>query len=622
MPLPYSTVFAQFASGTVLGLEYGPRNKAAYLFLSVIGNSNYLELTSYQQDTGEPIMSLTMPYDWQAGYQRYTMVWNEAYGYVEVYADNRGVTSRLFRVPILSLPDMPEHYFARFSTARDIVGLYGQEGESGDSSIWKNIALTKDVGYPILGNIRPGTFNTQVLGTELLKTLGTQDPRTLSVGCWLTPPSTLFASPDALAKGSAASGVFQMYKPTSLSSFALYREEPGLLRSDNDGFMVQARMSARPKKQDGACTGVGFVVYDGRSFFQVMLFNDFANKNIGLAKKDAKDSDATQYLLPSPVIDWSKSAFRFVVDPRSNRVKFYSLDDTTHPVLDTVFSREALPSTEDKGLAGVTPFVAFGYISATSDVTGTLDFQELTLCHLYQEWEARSGEPPDGNTNPKFTKLLYGGASDAMGEVYQISTPPLGVAKIHRPVPFSVNRGGIIEAKVRITDFKTRTRSGVYLILDDGNNAYALTFVDTNIGKFVCLSLRSGLGTFQEVVGRDGEGAALSFFCDWTEFHTYRIERRHRAGIWVFIDNEADPRIHLPEAEIHKLPEQQFEGIPSVAIGHFTGDIATSEWLFVRGFFSGGFEVSFKKNKSDAVLRQELFGTQAIVIAYAEDMDA
>src|SRR5690606_16393038 len=179
-----------------------------------------------------------------------------------------------------------------------------------------------------------------------------------------------------------------------------------------------------------------------------------------------------------------------------------------------------------------------------------------------------------------------------------------------------------VEFGMKIECWRPLSRTGVYLFLDGGLHAYALTFVETSVGKFVALSQRSGLGTFQELVGRDGEASKVSFLLDWTDYHTYRLERIPFEGLRVFVDNEERPRITFPESRLGELPDEQFGGNPKLAFGQFTSEGATSRWLFVRGLFSRGYDISIKKNKPDAVLRSELYKAQALIIAHAQDEDA
>jgi hypothetical protein len=621
LPLPYSSIAAPVVFGTVLGLEHGARNTGVYLWFQGSGANRYLRLTGpLDLDVG-PALSLVTLYDWST-FQRYTIVWNEAQGYVEVYADLLGATTRIFRITIASLTPFPDDYVCRVGKAADIVALYGQEGSSGDKSTWKNIAVTTDVGYPIIGNVRPGTFRTVSQGAEIVRTNGLRDPRDADLGAWFTAPAELFPEPDSAASARVVSGVFKMTKTTLGKTFALYRDEPGLLRSNTDGFMVQASVIAANQQQHEASTGMGITIFDGQSVYQLVLFNDFAVKTIGLRKKFGDDTDITEQFLPSRPFDWSTGKpFRFVVDPRQGTIQLFDVANLSSPILEIPFDRDTLPDGADKGWDGFTPFIAFGHtIEANSQ--GTLDVRSIEYSHLCQAWEARSGLVPTSiGTDPQFQVASTGSPTLGMSaDLYQIAAAPGATAKLSRTAPYGANRGGILEARLKIPSYRASHRTGTYLILDDGVRACALTFVENSVGRFVAISKRQGSG-FVEFVGKDGDAAKLSFLFDWTQFHTYRLERRPYDGLYVYVDDEVTHRLFYPESAFSELPDPQFSNVPKLAFGQFSGEGATSQWDFVRGFFSGGYEISLKKNKPDATLRDELFGTQALVIAYALDQD-
>jgi hypothetical protein len=594
-----------------------------YLWFQILGSTKGVRLTGPVVE-GLATPSVFTAYDW-TGFHRYTIVWNEAEDYVEVYADLNGVTDRLFRIVIEALSPMPDGYHAKYASSSEVVGLYGQEGAAGDKSTWKNIAVTTDVGYPILGNIRSGAYRTISEGGELVRMYGTQDPRDADVSPWFTAPESVFPDIDSSASANVEGGFFQMTKPTAGKTFVVYRDEPGLLLSNVEGFMVEAVMMASNTQQDSASMGTGITIYDGQTVFQLTLFNDFATKTIGLLKKNGSEVNISNQFLPETPFDWSTGKpFRFVVDPRRGIIQLFDATDMSLPIMSIPMDRATLPDAADKGWVGLTPFVAFGH-TIVANSSGTLFIKNLKYSHIYQAWEASSGkEPHHIDTNPIFTTTLTGSPSPTLSmvdDLFQISAGAGTTAKIHRRASFAVNRGAVLEARVKIVSYRLRHRTGTYLVLDDGLRSYVLTFVENAVGRFVALSKRADIGGFQEIVGKDGEAANLSFLLNWTELHTYRMERRPYDGLYIFVDSETEHRLFYPESEMGELPEVQFPGVPSLAFGQFSGEGAVSQWDFVRGFFSSGYELSIKKNESDAVLSDQLFGNQAIVVAYAQDQD-
>lgn len=602
-------------TGTVIGIEHGPRGRVAYLWLQQETDSTRIvRLTSYVREDNLPTVNEQVELDWSS-FHRFTMLWNESEGFVEVYVTG-SITDRIFRIPITSFPAMPDDY-PRLSGAGDVVGLYGQEGASDGRSLWTNVAVTTDVGYPIQGSIRMSNFSTQIQGPEFWKVSGSEDPRTLSIGPWFDAPEDLFANLDSEAAGRVSVNQFRMTKETLGDTYALYRREPGFAASDTDGFAIQARIEALGITREDSCTGVGFTIFDGQSVFQVLLFEDeAATKRVGILRAGGDDFDMGAYYTAD--LDWSSATFRLVVDPRENFIRLFDVADLETPLLDVEFVRGNLPAAADKGWAGEVPFIAMGHVVATQ-TTGIFVLHDMVCNHYYQGWAATDHAP--GAANPTFTLASSGSPTvGTAGGVTTIACDAGELASYSRVAAFSSLRGATVEARGRVTAYRPRFRSGTYLLLDDGSRSFALSFVDSYTGKYVALALRDGTGSFREVVGRDGDGALYSFLCDWTEFHTYRLERQAYRGLQVYLDDEVEPRISFPESDLALLPDPQYSGVPRIAFGQFTVEGSTSEWAYLNAFFSRGYEVSTKKNKKDSILRVELFDTQAIIVATASDV--
>lgn len=615
----------EIGTGAVLAIENGPRNKVIYLWFqndSISGR--ILRLTSYLTNNAgsPPAINMTVSFDWSR-LLRYTILWSEVEGYIEVYADGATDDVQVFRVPITSVPDMPADYYAKVGGTGSLTALYGLVAlDQSDSVIIGNVAFTSDVAYPVLGNIRPGEFVTQVVGAELVRTTGAIDPREVTVSSWLDTPVDIMANPDTLARGSSSAGIFRMTKPTIGKTFSLYREDPSLFGSSSEGFMVQARLHVTNTVQQGSATGTGITIFDGQSVFQLQLFQDPGFNTIGLLKKNGSDFDITEYFTPTVPLDWKTGhLFRLVADPRRNVISLYDGDDLNSPVMEIAFDRSKLPSAGDKGWGGATPFIMVGH-TLELDTAGTFSLYEVGFCHLYQAWDTNDGNIPTA-ANPSFTKTSSGGPTDGLtvdGD-FQITAPAGALDKFSRAIEFGDHRGGVVEARMKVESWRPLTRTGTYLILDDGLRSFALTFVEDSVGKFVALSQRSGIGAFQEVVGRDGDPALVSFLLDWTQYHTYRMERLPFDGLRVYVDDEVTPRISFPEAKLGQLPDSQYGGTPTLGFGQYSSEGATSRWSYVRGLFSRGYDIAFKKNKPDAVLRTELYKTQALIVAHAQDED-
>jgi hypothetical protein len=611
------------SNGTILGIEHGPRNKVFYLWFQEndIG-TKLIRVTSYLDPLGgSPTINTAIPYDW-SGTKQYSILWNEAEAYAEIYGElNTGAAQRIFRVTLSSIPTMPEGYFARAGGPSEIIGLYGQLGVTGDNSIFRSVAFTKDVGYPLLGTIRPGDFLTQISGAEIIRTPGNIDPREREVSNWFTTPTDIQSLIDTSAVGSSSGDIFAIEKRIVNTTYSIYREEPGLSSSSTDAFMIQAAISADNDLLDINATGMGITIFDGQSVFQLQMFSNNSFRTIGLLRKGGNSNDITQHFVPSTDFDWfGERPFRFVVDPIKNALRFYDCADLGIPTLDIPFDRSTIPSGSDFTWAGKNPFVIFGHITPVS-ATGTFRLREIDINHSHQNWNSDDGvEPYNVLNNPRYSQSVSGGASSSLDSAgyLSLSSPYGGLNSIFRTIPLEPGKGGILETSLRINTWRPNTKTGLYLLMDDGTRVYGITFVDSKIGKFVAIMLRNGSG-FSEIIGRDGTAADLCFPIDWTDFHTYRIERYPVDGFSVFVDFEKNPRITVSEANLVQLPDTQFSGTPTIAFGQLTIEGSTSQWDFVRTYFSKGYEISFKKNATEEAAVEELSNTQAIVVAHITD---
>jgi hypothetical protein len=123
-----------------------------------------------------------------------------------------------------------------------------------------------------------------------------------------------------------------------------------------------------------------------------------------------------------------------------------------------------------------------------------------------------------------------------------------------------------------------------------------------------------------EDIGTEGLAATLSVLVDWTQTHTYRLERRPLDGTYLFIDNSPTPSLTIPDSLYINYPLPQLTS-PGVAFGHVGEEGCISFTDFVRVALSEGYEISTKKIATEAQLEQDILGSQAIVLATLSDND-
>ena len=648
MPLPWMNSEFYAVSG-VLALEHGPRNTALYVFFINSGTVNaphpQLRICGpWTEGSSNP--DFLVNYDW-FGSHKYFLLWNEYTGEAEVFADVNGVTTRIYHLPFLN-PITGELTFSQFvpgsnnyqkhAGSLDFTAVYGQEGRSGSRMVVSSIAVTSDVGCPVRGISLQGDWNVKRLGAEMVYLNEGVDPRHPPASPWFDTPSYVLPSPDPAGVKAVVGGVFRqskvvLDKHSPAKSLSVYREEPGLLRSVTppavpppytpDGFMLESKFFATDVLLQGAGTGMGYLIYDGQTVYDLGLFDDSQSKVFGLLQKNGDPLNVTHRYLPVPPVDWSSPVgFRFTVDPRRNRIELYNQQSYLTPAMSLTFSRGVLPSGSDYGLLGRTPFIAFGHPGAYATL-GSFDLYNLKYSHVYQAWEARTERDPTAAT-PPFT-VDGDGTSTTMANplVIRCDSTSGQLRRFYRTAEFDVERGVIVEAHLQITSYRPRSRTGAYLIIEDGIVAYMLGFVDTDAGKFVCVSLLHDLVGFTEYPGFEGISAKTSFLFDWTQEHRYRFERRPYDGLYVYVDYEDKPRLAIKDADAVGYPTMRpdLPQVPLVGFGHFSSEGGSSSWRYFRTFCSTGYEVSARKGESDQALTETLFGTEAVVVAHATDED-
>lgn len=602
------------AQGAVLGLEYGPRNTGVYLFFQNIAGVKSVRVT------GPSVNNLRIPnvvytLDWSSP-TRYIVLWNEMASppVVELYSDTSGTLSIITSIPISSFQAMDATQPSstpRLGGDGDIVGIYGQEGNSGDQVTFQNIAVSADVDFPILSGTPRGTFATTLLSDHLVLFPGGVDPRAAKVAPWFDPPTPMLPIQDPAGSISVLSTKeVDFSKVTVGQALSVYRQEPSLLRMGAEGLFIETTLRATPTVKDSFWTGAGFLFWDSATVYQVSLFDDAINKTVAIKKRGGLDNKQTDHFV-STAVNWSGLAtVRIVTDPRRNLIEIFNLEDLLHPILSIPFDRTTLPVSADYGfIATEIPFISFGF-PRQSNTTGDFIVSSLTYCYSYEAYEARDAITPDA-ASPAFVAYLNTGTPAVAGGALTLTTTPGQSQSYARSVSFDAVRGCMVEFDLAITNHKPEDESGIVMMLDDGIFSYPLNWVEKDGTKYVVVGTN-----LPDPPGPDGNGAKISFPLDWTVPHRYRFERIPLVGVRVFVDDEPTPRLTVSNSL--GFPLTLF-GTQTLYFGNGSTDEATSVWHYVRSFSGGGYEVSTRKDESVQDLRTELFDTQAVVLVTVSD---
>lgn len=647
------------ALGPVMGLELGQRNTGAYVFFEYPGGIEKIRLAGPADEAGVRVPDVSVTFNWTTDIYRYVLIWNETSGEVEVYAISSTNATAVLMVEDISSFQQYDSGLLGSSTPRrggagDITMVYGIEGPIGDQATFGSVLVTKDVGFPLIDGVRPGNFLTLRRTDELVHYTG-GDPRDVQLSSWFGPDDIFLPNPDpdgvvqVLANLSRS---VEITKNTPGKTMALYREEPCFQGSNLNGIFMEAEFKATDVDVvDARITGMSFMIYDGQTAWVLSLL---ANTNVlALVTSGAGGVASIANYSSSQALEWSAYVrIKLVIDPRRGKVSLFSSEDFSSPILEMAFNRSNFPSGADLGLSALSPFIAFGHPHEL-DTTGSFTLKRMAYSHYYQAYEADDGYLPNDtetdpiwiltasgfqDNSPLWNGLLDGGfgimplgyyihgglgpaGSSAIVDGQLEVTTEAGETQVYwRSGAFDGERGVVLEARVQFTDWKPKTRTGAFMVIDDGLKAYMLSFVDTDIGKFVGVAVDAGSGSFVEVVGTDGDAEALSFKIDWSESHVYRVERRPLDGLYVFVDDEVDPALVILDSARVDFPTSQF-GEPVVAFGQFSIEGSVSLWDHVRTMFGRGYEVSTRKIDPTETLEAEIAATQAIVVAFAEDLD-
>ena len=650
------------ATGAVFGLEHGQRNTGAYVFFDNPSGLMQVRLAGPADGTGTRVPNSSTSWDWSAYAYRYVLIWNEIEDRVELYAIGDGNTTSLLDAQDISLFQQYETQSTGSPTPlrggqSAITMFYGIEGPTNDRVTIGNVAVTTDVGFPIIGNTVPGYYRTIRQTDEIVRYDG-GDPINASLSSWFGPDDEFLTDPDPDGEVNILYNYdgqpVQLIKNTPDKTFAIYREEPGFIGSSDNGILLDATFYARKGTNIGTfITGMGFLINDTESVFCLTLLDDASYRTIGLLGDGTGPGVSADYNRVPQEIDWIESTrIRMTIDPRRGWVEIYADGDYVNPVLRKEFDRAGFPTVADFSMSAVPAFICFGHPYDLS-TTGTFVLERLHYSHLYQAYEARDGDLPD-SADPKWllttagfqdpsplyglhlfgggfgpTPLGYyvhagvgpGGSSTIIDNQLRISCDPGETQIYFRSVDCAINQGAALDIRVKFTDWKPKSRTGTFLVIDDGTSSYMLSFIDTEIGKFVALCVRAGFDSFEEAVGTEGDDSKYSFKLDWTEAHTYRLERRPLDGVYVFVDDAAEPELVLLDWEDDPdWPATQFNE-PIIAFGQFSREGSVSVWDHVRAQLSRGYEVSTIKDAATVELEDEHASTQCVVVAYAEDSD-
>lgn len=620
--------------GPLLGMENGPRNTAVYVTLLDTGTFKAVRVMGPSVG-GVRVPDLYYPYDWGATHNQYIIFWNETLGQVEVWVDDTagaggfGKAELITAISIASFQQFGLGGTVPVGGAGDLTGVYGVEGKFSNSATIRSVAIATDAGSPVNAGARAGGWKSYLDSDVTMGFSGAVDPTRLDRGgAWFFDQANDVAGQLLI---NHAGGFCTLEKNTPLSSFSIFRDEPGFLRMATDGIMLEFKCNISTTGGSGFETGAAIAIWDGVSLYQLDFLYDGAVQNIGLLKDGGNPGDPNSHLLPATPVDFKFKTLRLVIDPGRATIDVFDVGASlSTPVATWTLNRSLLPMTNYAGISIGLP------VSSTSAV-GRFDIYSLKYSYIYNSWETRDAIAPTAATpvwneaSADMAIALAAPMGMPLGGLGPPSTP--GTASLesdgyhiicaggetlvyNRVTQLDATKGGAIEFSMKIDKWHPFTRTGAFAILDDALNAYMLSFVETDTGRYVCIPLAAGAGSYQEYAGRTGLGAKLSIPLDWTQEHIYRLERRPRDGVYLFVDDAPTPAIALPETARYSFPVSRFT--ESIAMfGHFTEEGGESVWRYVRTLFGVGYELSTALDITPVDMKTRLSNVRTTVVLSA-----
>lgn len=624
---------------SVIGLENGPANSAVYCtFLNDFDESNKVVRICGPSVSGVRSPDIWYPCPWSSNVHQYIIFWNDSRGQVELWLDLNtsgiGTAQLIAAIPISEFNTFGAVGTVPAGGANDITAIYGLEGPSSNFAAFVSMALATNVSFPFISGARAGGWRSYLDSDITMSFSGAVDPTRLSRGgAWFIKPSGDPLGTLSVIKAPAAC---RLLKKTPSTAYSIYRDEPGFAMTATDGLMVEFEINTQTSGGTGFETGAALQISDGSTLFQLDFFSNGSTFDLGLLLRGGDPGLPSDHLQAAQPIDYRFRRLRLVIDPRRGVIDLYDTLDLLTPLISWTLERGNLPTTASTNLVMGLP------VSATA-ATGFMDIFSFKYSYIYQAWEVRdslgptSADPPytssdtGGSGGPLnlsvmpgigFFPLPYeppsggGGGSPGSGSLqadgFQIATTGGEVLTYTRVGLFDANRGAVIEAAFKITKWHPAKRTSVFVVLDDSLKAYMLSFVETDTGKYVCIPMSSGSNGFAEFPSN----GKISAKVDWSQVHTYRLERRPRDGVYLYIDNAPDPALVLLDSARYSFPTTQFHA-KTIGFGHLTDEGATSVWKFARDCFGTGYEISAQVADDESDLRAKLSNARATVVVSA-----
>ena len=614
--------------GMMLGLVSGLRNRGVFVFFCEDAGAPLLVVCGPATGNGVRTVLAEVPYDWTQPGCTYKLVWNEftTPKSVEVYAaDSMGETTRILWVQTTTLDQFHSAAVVGgevVSTSGKAMLVFGVDGPAG-SVATVDLAAHFTLGGRAVHDGQMCHNHSAIITPDHLIRLGMGTvPEDLLVSPWL--PGVMVGSV------TATSTQLKLSKASTDDHFlplVYTREEPAL---GTAGWMLRGHIAGSSSSYLGSnLSGMGVLLDTGDRLVHLALLDDYAEKFLGIQTSPAGSLIQETSYTKIPDTDWSDGVpLTLIADPNRDEVDVFVDDELA---LTVSYNPANLPPT-----AGVGARVTFGHATPMHLPSGS--YGDFTLQELWYSTNAISYCAdhlvlPEATVTPWVRDPMGAGSVTIGADGLTLQDDSFGdpgtPLMYRRTEPYLVpSHAAFVESRFAVESWSDDVGSpdpvdkpiATAVYLDDIDSVAALLMVKTSTGRtFVFVPSVDDI--FEDVVQQTEEGEARSFEIDWTEEHTYRLERSPGEHVRLYIDNAVIPVIDLTWDEA-ALPNGGLAIQPSIGFGSGNPRAKTkSHWKFVRYGIGRGYDLAVRRELTNDEMTEHAFDGGVNLLIEASDVD-
>lgn len=587
-------------TGVAFGLFFNDGGFMVRFFNDGAG-TRWLEMFDADENSTQrplfPDTTYRSDFDWDGDFYTYKVVWDQQRDLASLLVDDGSSVTELISGSTIDFGAVPTDQIR----SEQPIAFFGHFPSSSTSISYWSYAALYNVAAPA---VDLGLFQGGHSG--FLKT-----PALFLYTPTETPDKAEFAYsilPDSFGTIEGTSEIvvneLVMDRRNVASSYGFYRSEPRV----GNGTVLEFTASGTSSQQTTQASGIEFYVDDGSNAARVSFLFDQTTRTVGLLGTGDPTFSGSYN---RTVVDWTTfNTYRLVFDP-AGQTLLYLVDSGDSGLEYTLVAANTVSELPASSLPGPGLGLLFNENVGQS-------FAQVRVSKLWYVSDARLYR---GTALPSsdWTQLGTGTASIVEESLSLDSQAGL---RFFRPEIASVlnsSRGVYAEFRMKIDSWTVggveearRTNTGVGMFIDDGSSRFMFSFADAGpeIGKIVFLSSEADLESSLLDI-RKGLITSTYYAIDWTETHTYRVEKSTGDYLRLYVDNSPIPAIEIEFRDIPVVPTFGDEG---VVFGSILDDRSNeSTWEFLHYAPSNGVDL---KIETLALDEEERFDKVVNVVAF------